>query len=78
MDSTQFKAKKTVFRQAERSENGQPVRVALDGFKCSTYQYLGHMQMKVSVLRQRQRCEMCDIDPCDMGHCSTIRQIVIR
>lgn len=47
MDSTQFKAKKTVFRQSEKSEGGQPVQASMDGWKCSTYQYLGSMQMKV-------------------------------
>lgn len=47
VDSTQFKAKKTVFRQSEKSEGGQPVQASMDGWKCSTYQYLGSMQMKV-------------------------------
>lgn len=66
VDSTQFKAKKTVFRQAEKSENGQPVRVTVDGYECSTYQYLGTMQMKVSrgrATRPRHECVLasaCD------------------
>lgn len=47
VDSTQFKAKKTVFRESQKSEGGQPVQVSMDGYKCSTYQFLGSMQMKV-------------------------------
>lgn len=48
VDSTQFKAKKTVFREAsQKSEGGQQVQAVMAGWKCSTYQYLGSMQMKV-------------------------------
>ena len=47
VDSTQFKAKKTVFRESHKSEGGQQVQAVMAGWKCSTYQYLGSMQMKV-------------------------------
>ena len=49
VDSTQFKAKKTVFRESHKSEGGQQVQAVMAGWKCSTYQYLGSMQMKVCV-----------------------------
>lgn len=48
VDSTQFKAKKTVFKESHKSEGGQVVQSTMDGWKCSTYQYLGSMQMKVT------------------------------
>ena len=55
MDSTQFKAKKTVFRESHKtskakakSEGGQqPGPALIDGWKCSTFQYMGNMQMRV-------------------------------
>lgn len=53
VDSTQFKAKKTVFRESQKpskmkSDGGPQSQAFMDGWKCSTYQYLGHMQMRVS------------------------------
>lgn len=48
VDSTQFKAKKTVFRESQKLDGGQQVQAVMAGWKCSTYQYLGSMQMKVS------------------------------
>lgn len=56
VDSTQFKAKKTVFRESHKSgsEGGQQVQAVMAGWKCSTYQYLGSMQMKVCVV-----CVLC-------------------
>jgi len=48
VDSTQFKAKKTVFKESHKStEEGKQVQAVMAGWKCSTYQYLGSMQMKV-------------------------------
>ncbi|CAN0150887.1 unnamed protein product, partial [Laminaria digitata] len=46
VDSTQFKAKKTVFKESQKLDGGQPVQASMAGYKCSTYQYLGSMQMK--------------------------------
>ncbi|CBJ29477.1 conserved unknown protein [Ectocarpus siliculosus] len=46
VDSTQFKAKKTVFRESQKLDGGQQVQAVMAGWKCSTYQYLGSMQMK--------------------------------
>ncbi|CAM9786219.1 unnamed protein product, partial [Pylaiella littoralis] len=48
VDSTQFKAKKTAFRESQKLEGGQAVKAVIAGWKCSTYQYLGSMQMKTT------------------------------
>ncbi|CAN0218774.1 unnamed protein product, partial [Ectocarpus sp. 8 AP-2014] len=48
VDSTQFKAKKTVFRESQKLDGGQQVQAVMAGWKCSTYQYLGSMQMKTT------------------------------
>eukprot|EP00752_Nemacystus_decipiens_P009980 g8900.t1 len=48
VDSTQFKAKKTVFRESHKSDGGQQVQAVMAGWNCSTYQYLGSMQMKTT------------------------------